>query len=331
VSLALSSISLLLSLLAPGPAQGDDVLARVRQLRIQGALAEARAGAESELASGRGGSDLQVALHLELALIHDRFGLHRGTRPVAAALVHVEAASQLAARGTPLLRAQVELARAEFSYQAEMAERGFADTMRYARDALQQFRDLQDAHGEADALHKLGLVHLQRGELDAARTLFDQSRDRDRAGGERELFQADYERHVGFVLVRKGEAGAAIPYFERSLALRRRAGAVDASLFAATALATTLLDTGQATQAQPHLLYALLTAQRLDSGAGRAQACLLSARMYESLGDVAAARMAGEAALQAATASGQASVSRQAREVLERLGGAEGTAPADRR
>jgi tetratricopeptide (TPR) repeat protein len=282
-------------------------------------LGDAQAAAERELAAGRSGIELQIELHVELARIHDRFGLHRHTRPVAAALWHLEAASALAPRATPLARAQVELAHAEYHYQAEMPKREFAETTRRARSALDQFRELQSAHGEADALHKLGLVHFHRGELDQARILFEESRERDRAGGARPLFQADYERHVGFVLTGSGEGAAAIPYFERSLDLRRQAGAVDAAMFAATSLAQALVDSGRLDEAKSHLLYALLAAQRLDSGTGNAQVGLLLARMYERRGDTATARLAAENALRAAESIGHASITRQTRELLERL------------
>jgi tetratricopeptide (TPR) repeat protein len=319
-------VRLALVLIAPlpllaGAARADDALESVRQLRLEGALAEAQAAAERALGQGGLGPEPQVELHLELALVHDRRGLHLNTRPVPESLRHVEAAAALAVRSTPRARARVELARADYHYQAEMAGRVFEAATRHAQGALRQFRELEDDHGEADALHKLALIHLQRGELDMARALLDQSRERDREGGGRPTFEADYERHVGYVLLRRKEAAASIPHFERSLKLRREAGALDPSLSAAISLAQALVDAGRGPEAGAHLLYALVVAQRLGSAAGTSQAALLLARVYEAQGDPAAARVAGELALRTAEGIAQDSISRQAREVLGRVSG----------
>jgi hypothetical protein len=75
-------------------AQATPEVEAIRSARLRGALDEARQMAEQGLAE----PDLQpadrVALHLELARIHDRYGLHHNTRPVAAAMEHVEAAAR---------------------------------------------------------------------------------------------------------------------------------------------------------------------------------------------------------------------------------------------
>ncbi len=90
--------------------------------------------------------------------------------------------------------------------------------MPLAEEAGRLFRQAGDLHGEADAVHKEGLIHFQRGEHGPARELFDRSLELDLEGGERLLFCGDYQRHVGFIHLRQGDPSAALPYFERSLA-----------------------------------------------------------------------------------------------------------------
>lgn len=298
-------------------AQAPDPIADVRALRLRGALAEARTLAEREL--GAAPPPLEVALRLELARIHDRIGLHHNTRPVAAALEQIEAAAALAASLDVSSRAQVELARAEYYYRAEMLGRAFATALAHANRAAELFRSLGNSHGEAEAVHRLGLISMQRGELAEARGHFDRSLELDRAGGERAFFRGEYERHVAFVLLMGGNTEDAIPYFERSLALRRSAGAVDASLFAAGSLASALVELGRHDEAKPHLLYALMVAEQIDSPMGKARTGLTLGRYYEGIRDPGGARIAYAFTRDIAAAIGYTSVESQAREALARL------------
>jgi tetratricopeptide (TPR) repeat protein len=307
--------------LGPATAAEPDELTRVRELRLEGSLDKAQALAEETLDSTPLDSDLRIDLHLELARIHDRRGLHRNTRPVAAALQEIETAAAVTSTPSPSARAKIELARAECHYRAETPSREFARATVHADRAAELFREIGDRHGEAEAVHKQGLIHLQRRELDRARELFDRSLELDRAGGERLLFRAEYERHVGFVFLLEGDASASIPYFERSLALRREAGAVDASLFAARTLAAALVDTGRLEEARPHLLYALMVAERIDSPMGKARTGLALGELYEHLGDEGAARIAFGMTLEVARSIGYEGVARRAREALDRLTG----------
>jgi len=73
-------------------AQGDDYLSQVSSLRLAGQLVEAQELAEGSLSKSPTPFDT-VRLHLELAKIHDRVGLHQNTRPVAAALMHIHKAA----------------------------------------------------------------------------------------------------------------------------------------------------------------------------------------------------------------------------------------------
>ena len=311
--------TIVLSTVSAGNGQGEEELTRIRELRLEGALADARALAEQKLAAGDLNSDLEIELHLELARVHDRIGLHQNTRPVPAALRHIEAAVAVTNDPTPLARAKIQLAHADYYYRAEMGDREFPEATTYADRAIDLYRELGDKHGEADAVHRRGLVHFQRGEYGPARELFDESLELDRAAGERAILRGDYERHVGFIYFVEGDIAAAIPYFERSLAFRRQAGAVDASLFAARVLASALVELGRLEEARSHLLYAMMVAQRLDSPMGKARVGLALGQMYESSGDLGAARTAFEMTLGVAESIGYASVARRSREALERL------------
>ncbi len=315
-------ICLLLLLSAPRVfAQEVDLLAEIRDLRLRGLLAEAQGQAEQALRQDTLPPFQEVVLRLELARIHDRVGLHQNTRPVVAALREIQAAQALAGAAGPLALAHVVLAQAYFDYRAEMNTRAFPGATRMAEQAIERFHDLGDKHGEADAVHLLGLIRLQQGRLEQARTLFDRSLELDQAGGERVFFRGEYERHVGLVDVRSGDNAAALPHFERSLAARREAGAIDASLFAASILASTLVDLGRLDEARPHLLYAMMVAEQIGSPMGKARIGLVLGRLHLQEGDEAAARIAFAMTLGLAESLKSASMMNQAREALERLGG----------
>ena len=241
----------------------------IRDLRLQGRLSDALIAAAAQL----DGADKQTAfeLHLEMARIHDRVGLHDNTRPAAAALQNIDLAAAIAEDLDALAEAEVGLAYAEFYYRAEMSERVFDAASTQARAARDTFALLDDYHGQADAVHRLGLISLQQGELQAAHELFDESLELDRAAGERALFRGDYERHVGFVYALQDDIAAALPFFERSLEFRINAGAVDASMFAAISVASALVELGRGDEARPHIDYAMRIANDIGSDTGLAR------------------------------------------------------------
>ena len=164
IRLAASLILVLLS----GPALAQDE--SIRDLRLQGRLSEALEIAILQLESAEPQTALQ--LHLELAKIHDRIGLHTNTRPVAAALQNIESAALLAADLDAAARADVDLAYAEYFYRAEMTDRVFEMASQYAENALTACEALQDFHCQADAVHRQGLIQLQQRQLDTAQELF---------------------------------------------------------------------------------------------------------------------------------------------------------------
>jgi len=289
---------------------------QVKAARLRGELSSAQAMAQRALATGTLDATGEVMMRLELASIHDRFGLHENTRPVAGALAQVDSAALANVIGDPRLDAAIELARSEFEYRAEMAEREFLRATVHAERARELFAALGDGHGEAEAVHRLGLIRLQQGRLNDARELFDRSLALDRSAGERPFFRGEYERHVAFVELFSGDTEAAIPHFRRSLDARRRAGAIDASLFAANSLASALVDIGRAEEAQPYLDYAMTVARQVSSPVGRARNSLVLGRIHEATGNHAAARAAFESALRVADSIGLSSVARQARSAL---------------
>ena len=299
-------------------AQGHDYLSQVSSLRLAGQLVEAQELAQESLSKSPMAFDT-VRLHLEIAKIHDRVGLHQNTRPVAAALVHIDKAADAAEPGHLESEALIELARADYFYRAEMAEREFPEADRHERRAIKLFQQLGDQRNEADAVHRLGLIELQRGNLDRARELFEQSLLLDRQAGERKFFRGEYERHVGFVLLMQGDNENAIPYFKRSLERRREAGAVDASLFAASTLASSLVNAGRLDEARPVVAYAMMVARKIDSPVGMARIGLIQGRLHAKAGDKRAAQHAFEMTIDVAKSVAYSSMVELASKELDAL------------
>ena len=274
------AVTALLLIVSSSALAGDNaVVAEVEELRLAGDLAGALSLATQNIEAPKASPQLVFDLQLELAKIHDRFGLHDGTRPVAASLEAIAAARDIGRQLNLRARAAVELALADYYYRAEMVEREFDTATQHALRAIVMFRALGDRHREAEAVHRLGLIHLQRRELDWAHELFDESLRVDIEGGARDFFRGEYERHVGFVYALQDDPAASLPYFERSLEYRLKAGAIDASLFAAVSLAATLVELGRGDEAKPHLDYALDIAGRINSTVGRRRALAVLERI----------------------------------------------------
>ncbi len=300
-------------------AQDSNPLVRIQELRLRGELAEARTLAEKNLNLGQQDLSAEIELRLELARILDRVGLHHNSRPVAAALEQIEKAASLADEAGPKARAMTELALANAFYRIEMAEQKLPKAMGHANQAYNLFRELGDQQGEADAVHRLGLIHLQRRELEKARQLFDRSLELDQAAGQRLLFRGDYERHMGFVFYLQGNLEAALPFFERSLTFRREGGAIDQSLFAANMLASTLVKLERLTEARPPLLYAMMVAEQIGSLQGKTRNGLVLGQLYLQETDPKAAQLAFELALDLAQSIDSSSMTQEASEALEAL------------
>jgi tetratricopeptide (TPR) repeat protein len=269
VTITLSAIlgSVAPSLAAPSAAADFD-LTLVETMRLRGELDAAKQLLTAAIENPDFSPDSRIGQHLEMARVLDRIGLHRNTRPVAEALTHIDDAAELLSSASEYNRAAVELAYADYYYRAEMSEREFSTAEEHARRAIALYEEMGDGYGQADAVHRLGLIEFQRRNLDSAEALFKESLDLDIEAGERTFFRGEYERHVGYVFYRRGDVESATRHFERSLQARRDAGAIDASLFAAVSLASTLIELDRRDEAKPNLDYALNIAQRIESPVG---------------------------------------------------------------
>jgi tetratricopeptide (TPR) repeat protein len=252
-------------------------------LRLAGKLDEARKAAEAELLTTDLGPRTELAVRLELARIHDRIGLHTNTRPVHAALRQIE-------------RGSVAASYAYYYYRAEAAEGSYPRATEHVELAIALLREGNDLRKLSDAVHLLGLIHLQKRELDRAQQLFDESLELDERAGVRKWFLGEYHRHVAFVRSMADDWEAALPHFEKSLQFRKQAGATDASLFAGISLGTALIRTGRPAEAQPYLDYAVAIADEVASPVGKARACLAMGEMSERLEDLKKARIFYETA-----------------------------------
>jgi tetratricopeptide (TPR) repeat protein len=252
----------------PTVTAADCDLDLVENLRLRGDLEVAKQLLAAAIDKTDMPSDCRIEQHLEMAHILDRIGLHQNTRPVVEALAHIDLAAELLDNASEYNQAAVELAYADYYYRAEMSGRKFAKAEGHARRAIMLFAKIGDGYGQADSVHRQGLIEFQRHNLDSAEALFRESMHLDIAAGERTFFRGEYERHVGFVVYQRGDIASAVRHFERSLKARRDAGAIDASLFAAVSLASALIKMDRRDEAKPHLDYALDTAQRIKSRVG---------------------------------------------------------------
>lgn len=263
----------------------------IQALRIKGELKAALEIAENSIRANKTASE-KILLHLEMAKIHDRIGLHQNTRPVKLSLENIEAAYQLSVENYSILWAEVALERGRYFYRAELAKRKFDQATYYTNMAIKGAKESGNTVLEADAVHLSGLIYLQQNQLQKAKALFDKSLELDRIKGERAIFRGDYERHMGFVVYLSGDTLASVPYFERSLEHRKSAGAVDQCLFAARILGFTLLHCNRFEEAKSVLLYGFAIAELIDSPAGKARLGSAIGQLYEKQGLLNEARIA---------------------------------------
>lgn len=318
--MGLTHLIIAAALLSPNCANVEEALESIDTARYAGRLEEAMTAAAHLLDCSNLDTDERITLHLRLATMRDRVGLHRNTRPVEAALSHVLAAEAIARDASPRSRAAIEAAFAKYFYRAEMAGRRFERAEQHAREALRLYAALDDAAGRADAAHNLGLIHLQRGELEQAQMRFDESlRLEQETPIPRPEMLADYHRHTAFVLLRDGAPELALPHFQRSLEERVSGGLIDASIFAAISVGATLVDLGRADEAAGVLDYAVDTARAIESPVGEARAVGALAEMHEQLDDREAAAKAYERVRTIGAALGSQSMVQWADEALERI------------
>jgi len=200
-----------------------------------------------------------------------------------------------------------------------MSERKFTVATENARRAEALFRDLDDPVGETDAVHRLGLIELQKSNLQEARKLFDRSLVLSRKGPHRLIFLSDYHRHVGFIDRASGDLERAILRFEKSLDYRNQAGSRDYGLFARTMLGTALIEGGRPEEAREYLEQALQIARDIRSPVGELRATYALGKMYETLGDFQEAVRRFRRAEEQAAELGVASIQKAAQDGVTRL------------
>ena len=250
-------------------------------LRLQGKLLEAEAAVKEALVEPELSNTDAIHLHLELATIYDRMALHDGTQPSGRAKEQLDRAVELQDPADQASTAAILYRRARYEYRAEMSERLFPQAESLASRSLGLYQAIGDIRAQADVVHLLGLIEMQRRNLDKAGELFERSLMLDQEAGERVLFRGEYERHMGFVVYLRGDVEASLPYFWRSVEARAAAGADDPLVFAKITLASTLEMLGRDLEARSVAEDALLSARRLGSKAAEERIGRVFARWDE--------------------------------------------------
>lgn len=295
------------------------LLAEIRDERVRGSLVVAESRARELLECAELDPAEALDVRIELARILDRQGLHRNTRPVQEALAVLREAESKANPDDGHGQAKVQLALAQYFYRAEMDERRFDLATRHAKTALDSFRELRAVDGEVDAVHLLGLIALQRGDLREARERFELSLERSLAAPERLIFLSDYHRHVALVELRSDERSSALGHLRQSLVLRDRAGSRDYGLFARTILASVLTDEGETEEARALLQEALELARALPSPVGEMRARYQLGRVDELSDRLPEAKAAYQRAVELATELGAERMRESVDESLRQL------------
>ena len=118
--------------------------------------------------------------------------------------------------------------------------------------------------------------------VELAQKRFDESLELDSAGGAREFFLGEHHRHAGYLRYFAGNLNDALGHFEKSLAHRKRIGAIDPAMSAAWTLGSVLVEAGRFVEAEMHLSAALATAACLNSPVGISRAALAIGQLREA-------------------------------------------------
>lgn len=315
-----------LGAVGPVPAQQADGVTELRreveQLRRAGCLEDAIGRLREFLSTPSRAPAEEFAVRIVMARLLDRHGLHHGTRPTPAARAQLDSARWVAGHGPAAEQtAALELALAEHWYGDGLANGDFTVSLDHAERARRRFREIGDAHGEAEAVHRLGLIAFQQQQAERAASLLELADSLDRSVGTRVEFQADLVRHVGFLHQVRGDSMAALQAFRGSLELRRFDGTIDGVMFAALTLASWELRLGHVAAARKAILPAIAIAERLRSPVGTIRAYQLLGELLEHDGDRPAAAAAYGVALDAAVAIDHAAGRRRAEVALRRVDG----------
>ncbi len=298
----------------------QDKITAITKTHLKGDLDEAITLIEEALNCPDLPTHQAIDYHLILATIYDRKGLHNHSRPHPETLRNIELAVSRLEGSESRSHAQVNLSYAEFYYRAEMQNRKFTKASEYALAAIAGFEKVDDLFGQSDAVHALGLIHLQRNELDEARKYFDRSLALEELTlAPRARILADYERHIGFIESRSDHKEEALIHFQKSFEIRRDSGIDDAALFAGQTLASTLLELGKTKEALAPISYSVRVSERIQSHYGKMISYYVLGLVTEQLGDTSEAKRAFEKTLMAAEVLGHKNGAKNASSGLERL------------
>lgn len=272
----------------------ESVFERVAELRLNVRLDEAAAVLRVALDDHQGTEEVEmrVRLTVELGEVLLRQGLHSNTT-ASDDLEHLleRSLEEALASEKANLIGETHRILASYHYRRELAaDRLFSSASAHAQAARLAFQETGNAFGQARAIHRQGLIAFQRRDLERARDLFDEAMALYRTTRVDPEFEADIQRHSGFVDLVGGSPASAVEHFRRSLELRRKAGLRDGVMFALITLGSALLDQGNETEASELLREADREASQIGSKVGMARTAFYLGQLQERRGQGCAAR-----------------------------------------
>lgn len=273
---------------------------------------------------------LEIRLTVKLGDIINRRNLHRNIIDDPALLARLERALNLAVGvGRSDLIGAAHQVLAQYHYRRELAaDRLFPLTDQHATLALESFQAVADSYEAGVAVHRQGLIALQKRNLDEARELFDESLRLTRTDKHDPRFEADYHRHIGFVEMLSGNTESAIIHFRQSIPLRREASFRDGVMFSLITLGSVLVNVGKIEEAVPLLTEADDIADSIGSPVGMTRADLYLGDLYRASGDDCRANERYRRARQHARSIAETDVVERASAAIQGLGFAQ-TAECD--
>lgn len=299
-SLSKYSIILLLAAAAcggsparPAPVRSSDAVQRARALRLAADWDGARALLVAELATATGTA--RLPLLLERAAVERETNAYRRRDDNAAAIATLAEAEPLLAGATPAERAAFAEQRGWIVYSKAFRKTAtFDDARPFFEEARALREQLSDPQGLPMVWFSIGLVHQFTERMTEAKAAFE----RGLAIAERAndlVAQGYLQRHLGYV---EGELAkdplVGLPYYERSLELRERAGHRWGVIFAAILVADTKRQAGDRARARALLERAIALGQelRVPSGLGQANEALAEIDAAEGKLEAACGRFA---------------------------------------
>ena len=254
---------------------------------VEGALRDSRPSEHDERSAD---ANARILLLVELSAIEREVNSYRRLGARTASLAHLARAETLLDGADRESHAAFAEERAWLEYsRAFDGEVTFADVRRSFDEARVLREQAGDEGGLAMAWFGIGLTHQQSGQLAEARAAFRHGlglAERSRAI----VTEGYLQRHLGFVEADLSKSpAAALPYYERSLALRRRGGHRWGAVFASITLGRGLAETGRVGRGRWLLRRAAVVATKMGLTRGVAEA-------EEALADLERSSKAGPAA-----------------------------------